>query len=136
MPSSASSVRNQIAEHDTTLIAIYLASMLDKAIVSFFNVQEIGPSAIIKTFPDIDLRSFGLLLVFESPVSRLEKDRTKTDQDRKFDGLIKTVTVVRSLVHHQSRTRQRPVLTGLNRFFHSVSLQLELEHSLLDFCIL
>ena len=61
--------------------------------------------------------------MFESPVSRLEKDRTKTDQDRIFDGLIKTVTAVRSSVHHQSKTRQKPVLPGLNRFFHSVSLQ-------------
>ncbi len=51
---------------------------------------------------------------------RPEKDRTLTDQDRKFPGPIKTVTAVQSSVHHYfsfPKTDQRPVLavsTGLS----------------------
>jgi len=51
---------------------------------------------------------------------RPRPDRTKTDQDRKFSRPIKTVTAVRSSVHHHSRklkTRQRPVLAVSTGFF-------------------
>jgi len=58
-------------------------------------------------------------VVFEGPVSRLEKDR-----DRTGPRLIKTITTVRSLVHHHSRklkTRQRPVFTVSTDFSASKS---------------
>ena len=45
-------------------------------------------------------------------------NRTKTDQDRKFPGPIKTVTAVWSSVYHHSenlKTDQRPVSTSWNR---------------------
>jgi hypothetical protein len=51
---------------------------------------------------------------------RPEPDRTRTCQDRKLVGPVRTVTAVRSTVHHKSenlKTEQRPVLTGLNRSF-------------------
>ncbi len=63
---------------------------------------------------------------------RPRPDRTLTDQDRKFSGPMKTVTAVRSSVHHhlgKSKTGQRPVfavstgLFGLSTFAleHTVS---------------
>ena len=51
-------------------------------------------------------------------------DRTKTDQDRKFSRLIKTVTAVRSSVHRHSRklkTGQRPVFAVSTGFLASKS---------------
>jgi hypothetical protein len=47
-------------------------------------------------------------------------DRTLTSQDRKLLGPIRTVTAVRSMVHHTSeilKTEQRPVWTSLNWSF-------------------
>jgi hypothetical protein len=51
---------------------------------------------------------------------RPEPDRTRTCQDLKLSGPVRTVTAVRSAVHHKSenlKTEQRPVLTGLNWSF-------------------
>ena len=51
---------------------------------------------------------------------RLRLDWTKTDQDWKFTRLIKTTTMVQSLVHHifkvfkTSKNRSEPVSTGLS----------------------
>jgi len=50
---------------------------------------------------------------------RPEPDRTRTCQDRKLVGLIRTITVVRSMVHHKfkdwktTKRLTQPVLTGL-----------------------
>jgi len=51
---------------------------------------------------------------------RPEPDWTRTCQDRKLVGPVRTVTTVRSMVHHKSenlKTEQRPVLTGLDWSF-------------------
>src|SRR5712671_7912411 len=51
---------------------------------------------------------------------RLRLDWTKTDQDWKFTRLIKTTTMVQSLVHHifkvfkTSKNQSKPVSTGLS----------------------
>ena len=47
-------------------------------------------------------------------------DWTRTNQDQKFSGLIRTVTVVRSLVHQhfqKLKTEQRPVLAVLTGLY-------------------
>jgi hypothetical protein len=51
---------------------------------------------------------------------RPEPDRTRTCPDRKLVGPFRTVTAVRSTVHHKSenlKTEERPVSTGLNWSF-------------------
>ena len=58
----AGSVLNQIAECNERLVAMYSASILNKATVGcFFDVQATAPPTTRNVFPEIDFWSFGLL---------------------------------------------------------------------------